>query len=82
MKKIEISRHTVGFCFMQVCVANGDVSDAQILEVCNTQNPSGTINGWTDVIRSKRGPSTVLPYRHEPVPCGDHPNRTHYLVGC
>jgi hypothetical protein len=58
-----------GICHMQVC-AEKDVTDEEILKICNEQNPSGTINGW----------STVL--RNETVKCADNPDRLHLLIRC
>jgi hypothetical protein len=41
-----------GICHMQVC-AEKDVTDEEILKICNEQNPSGTINGWSTVLSRK-----------------------------
>lgn len=63
------------FCYMQVCVRKG-VSDEDILRVCNADNPSGTSNGWTRVIRADED--------HWPGPtqCADQCDREHILVLC
>lgn len=53
MKHVEITRIMMGFCHMQVC-AEKDATDEKILEVCNTENPSGTRNGWGVVVRKGR----------------------------
>jgi hypothetical protein len=67
----------VGLCHMQVC-AMADASDEEILEVCNRENPSGTTNGWTKVIRDNKDD----PDNFVPVVCGDFPERLHILVAC
>jgi len=75
MKKVEVTNKLLGICHMQVC-AEKDASDEDILLVCNSENPSGTTNGWSVVIRAsgKYGPG--------PVQCSDHKNRLHFLVAC
>lgn len=60
--------------YMQVC-AVADAADEEILAVCNTQNPSGTSNGWARVVRS--GEENLLP-----AVCGQDAGRMHFLVTC
>ncbi len=74
MKRVEVTRGFVGICHMQVC-AESDATDAEILTVCNQQNPSGTSHGWSSV---ERGTGTAA----APVICGDDPGRTHFLAAC
>lgn len=74
MKRVEITRSMVGICHMQVCVEKG-ATNAEILRVCNSENPSGTSNGWSKVIRGKKAEGG-------PVQCQDHKGRTHLLVSC
>ncbi len=57
---------------MQVC-AVADASDAEILSVCNRENPSGTSMGWSVVVRSGD---------NEPVTCEQYVERRHFLVSC
>ena len=52
MKRVEITNMAVGICYMQVCTVL-DATDEEILEICNYQNPSGTKQGWTKVIRKE-----------------------------
>lgn len=73
MKRIEITRPIIGICFMQVC-AEEDVTDEEILEVCNKENPAGTINGWSTVHRGTD--------KNGPVECNDDPSRTHFMINC
>lgn len=73
MSRIETSRPMVGICHMQVC-AEKDASDQEILDHCNRDNPSGTSNGWSSVLRD--GEKTA------PVVCETDPSRLHILVQC
>lgn len=70
--KIIVTKPMVGICFMQVCAEKG-ATDEEILHVCNTENPSGTSNGWTGVIREGDG---------KPVQCEADQDREHILVSC
>jgi dihydrodipicolinate reductase len=74
MDRVVITKPMVGPCHMQVCAAD-DVTDAEILEVCNRDNPSGTAAGWCEVIREGVE-------RQRPVRCADDPDRLHFLVVC
>ena len=65
-------------CYMQVC-AVVDVTDQEILEACNRENPAGTENGWSRVIRSAKD---VTEKTKIPIACADHPERLHFLVMC
>ncbi len=62
--------------YMQIC-AEVDATDSEILEVCNRENPSGTTNGWSRVVRTNPNNKKL-----EPIQCEDHPTRMHYLVAC
>ena len=73
MERIEITKPIVGICYMQVC-AEEDVTDDQILEVCNKNNPSGTMNGWSEVIRGEQTSA--------PVNCEKYEGRKHFMVAC
>lgn len=81
MEKVIVTRPMVGIAGMQVCAAK-HATDEEILEVCNRENPAGTMNGWGDVVRGRRDPSCVIPDHHEPVQCADFPDRIHLLVLC
>lgn len=73
MERVEITKTFVGIFHMQVC-AEADVTDAEILAVCNRENPSGTTCGWASVVREGEG---------APVPCADDPlRRSHFLAAC
>ena len=65
-----------GITSMIVCCKK-DVTDKQILEVYNKDNPSGTINGWMEVVRNDK----KYPNRN-PVDCKEHSNRLHFIVNC
>jgi len=66
---------------MQVCAAD-DATDAEILAVCNRENPAGTQNGWSHVIRETDDSKLGQEANKAPVACADHPGRTHFLVVC
>jgi len=72
MAKVIVTRPMLGLCHMQVCAIK-DVTDEEILEVSNRENPSGTTGGWSSVIREGDG---------KPGQCSDYPNRMHFLVQC
>ncbi len=65
---------------MGVC-AESDVTDDEIIEVCNRENISGTTGGWQTVIR-KHNPDGWLQGNTEPITCADDPKRTHFLIEC
>ena len=69
MDRVVITQSGVGITTMQVCVVK-DATDEEILEVCNSQNPAGVINGWTEVIRG---------YEAD---CETYLDRIHLLVTC
>ena len=72
MDRMVTTNFFLGICHMQVC-AEADVTDEEILEFCNRDNPSGTTNGWGGVEREGD---------KAPVKCGDDPNRKHFLIYC
>lgn len=77
MNRVVVTRHMIGICAMQVC-AEHDVTDEEILEVCNKENPSGTTSGWCRVIRHDEND-----LRHAiPVVCENDSNRRHFIVLC
>ena len=80
MNRIVVTRPFLNIFTMQVCAVS-DATDEEILEACNSENPSGTSNGWTHVIRKPDG-SLGQEDNKAPVQCADDPNRTHFLVLC
>lgn len=74
MDKVIVTRAVLGLCHMQVCAAE-NATDEEILAVCNAENPSGTANGWTTVVRT--GEKKYLP-----IVCDIYHIRKHFLVGC
>ncbi|KKL07294.1 hypothetical protein LCGC14_2587460 [marine sediment metagenome] len=77
MEKVVITRPFVGICYMQVC-AEKDATDEEILNICNTNNPSGTFNG-RGVVREVNDldQDNMLP-----VVCKICPERLHFIVYC
>jgi hypothetical protein len=76
MDRVVITREYFGLFFMQVCAVK-DVTDEEILEVCNRCNPCGTSMGWCGVIRKRPE------YKdQEPVQCSKYPDRLHFMVNC
>lgn len=76
MERVVVSNPFIGFTYMQVC-AVADASDEEMLEVANTENPSGTTGGWSQVAREN--------YKEEnmrPVTCEDNPTRKHFILIC
>lgn len=70
-----------GLVLMQVCAVK-DATDEEILEVCNRENPSGTILGWATVIRKEQAGNMWHTKNKLPVPCEQHADRLHFLVLC
>lgn len=73
--RIQVIAQMVGICHMRVC-AVADASDAEVLAVANSENPSGTSQGWATVIREgtkKAG---------GPVMCADDTTRVHLMLEC
>jgi hypothetical protein len=71
-RRVIVTRPMIGICHMQACAVS-DASDAEILAACNRDNPAGTTNGWSEVVREGEG---------APVQCESDPARTHFLVVC
>jgi len=81
MDRIVVISCFAGLFGMRVC-AEADVTDGEILEVCNRENPSGTSCGWSAVVREAEEGS---PFKREdtlPVHCDKYPERLHFLVLC
>jgi hypothetical protein len=78
MDRVVVTCPFLGICHMQVC-AERDATDEEILEVCNRENPAGTINGWSHVIRQE---DEYNDKKSLPVQCADDPSRMHFLVAC
>ena len=81
MEKVIVTKMLVGICHMQVCVLR-DATDDEILIVCNRENPSGTTNGWTNVVRTINEDDFFDSPNMLPVQCTDYPERVHLLVAC
>lgn len=75
MERVEITQPMIGICYMQVC-AVADATDEEILAAANSLNPSGTHNGWSEVIRKHENESFL------PKQCADHSDRIHFLLVC
>ena len=75
-KRVLVTRPFVGICHMQVC-AMADVTDEEILVVCNKENPTGTQNGWSKVCRK----NDKFWGKMAPVTCAQNPGRKHFMVG-
>lgn len=76
LKRVIVTNPFNGIFAMQVCAVS-DATDEEILEVANRENPSGTTNGWCEVVREN--------YEDEkarPVICSEYPERKHFLVIC
>ena len=81
MDRVVVTRPIVGICLMQVC-AEADTTDEEILAVCNCENPSGTTNGWSKVIRVAVEGSMFETDKALPATCADDSSRLHFLVLC
>lgn len=81
MKRVEITRPMASICGMQVCAVK-DATNEEILDVCNKQNPSGTSNGWSVVVRAVEEDSMFETKDNLPVQCENHSNRLHFIVLC
>lgn len=75
LPRVLVTRPIMGICNMQVCCVK-KATDDEILKVCNSENPSGTSNGWSVV---NRGP---IEGAYGPVQCADFEDRLHILVSC
>ena len=64
-----------GIATMQIC-AQKDATDEEILNVCNAENPSGTKDGWSSVVRKD------VEHYPGPVRCADNKDRLHFIVTC
>lgn len=76
MKKAIVTNPMIGLCFMQVC-ADKEATDEEILAVANAENPSGTTNGWSEVVHENHENKKL-----RPVVCSDDPNRNHFILIC
>ena len=80
MNRVVVTRSFFNVFTMQVCAVK-DATDEEILEVCNRENPAGTSNGWSQVIRTPTG-GLGQEDNKRPARCADDPSRIHYLVLC
>jgi hypothetical protein len=81
LDRVVITKAFVGLLFMQVC-ALADATDEEILALCNRENPAGTTNGWSSVIRALEEEDEFITEEHLPIVCGEYPERRHFLVAC
>ena len=81
MERVIVTRCWNGLIGMNVCAVK-DATDEEILDVCNKENPSGTTNGWVDVVRDIRGREGVIGDKCAPVQCDDYLDRMHFVVIC
>jgi hypothetical protein len=71
-----------GLRAMQVC-AVADATDAEILEVCNRENPQQVSGGWHSVIRdAKHARDEGVDECAAPGPCVECPGRLHKIAIC
>ena len=80
MERVIITRPVQGLFFMQVCAVK-NATDEEILKKCNRDNPAGTINGWSRVIR-ETNKELGITKKSLPVKCKEHLDRIHYLITC
>ena len=80
-RKMALEAGAFGLAMMQVC-AEKDATDEEILEVCNRENPSGTTNGWSDVVRTVDESNPFRTANKMPIVCDDDPERLHFVVLC
>lgn len=78
LKRVIVTKQMIGLCLMQVC-AEKDATNKEILEVCNSQNVSGTNGGWQTVIRKT---NKNFDEKYLPKQCAEYPERLHFLVVC
>ena len=84
MDRVEVTISMIGLTLMQVCAIK-DATDEEILQIANSENPAGTTNGWTLVIRENNKPDYWEDDTFEqakPVQCEDHPDRMHFILVC
>lgn len=85
MNKVVVARQMVGIFGMQVC-AGADATDEEILQVCNRENPAGTANGWSTVVRKISDVTSLCPddkrVEQLPITCEDDKCRKHFLIYC
>lgn len=70
--RVIVTNPVIGLCFMQVCAVE-DATEEEILRVANRENPSGTSNGWSSIVRDEP---------NGPGPCAEINGRIHYLLVC
>jgi hypothetical protein len=81
MNRVVVTRPMIGLVAMEVCAIK-DATDEEILATCNRENPSGTSNGWSVVIRKAKKGDMFATRKTIPVKCGDDKNRLHIMVLC
>ena len=81
MDRVIVTKPMVGIFAMQVCACK-EATNAEVLKVCNRQNPAGTSNGWSTVVRTKDDLSSMVAENCLPVQCADDAEREHLMVLC
>jgi hypothetical protein len=81
MPRIEVTRPIMGICHMQVC-ADADASDEEVLAFCNRENPAGTSNGWSHIIRENAADGFWSDCDLAPKACANDPRRLHLIIAC
>jgi hypothetical protein len=71
-----------GLRAMQVCVMK-DVTDEEILAVCNSENPQMVTGGWHTVVKDKKHARRLgVDECSAPGQCVECPNRLHKIAIC
>jgi hypothetical protein len=81
MNRVKVTKCMVGICGMQVCAVK-DATDEEILAVCNRENPSGTSNGWSEVVREIDESCAYRTKNMQPGQCETYEDRMHFIVIC
>jgi hypothetical protein len=79
-QRVLVTLPYAGLRAMQVCVVK-DVTDDEILAVCNKENPQLVTGGWHTVVRTEADldgvDNAALPGQ-----CVEYPDRQHMIVLC
>lgn len=81
MDRVVVTKAFMNIVSMQVCAVS-DATDEEILDVCNKNNPSGTSNGWAEVVRFADEENIFKTENKLPVVCADDEERRHFVVLC
>lgn len=81
LARVVVTRPFMGICAMGVCAVS-DATDDEILDACNSLNPSGTSKGWVEVVREVEEGNIFKVPQSLPIRCADDAARTHFIVLC